>query len=591
MDNYDWSGLEFSVSIKDIGKFEPRNNISVNVLAVEGRDIYIHRKCWTMMGREISLLMVSEDGIRHCTAIKSLSRLLSSKNSNTKHEQHFCMNCLQGFTQELRRDQRQVYCEDNESVRVEMPKQGSTVEFKDGQNQFKFPFIMYADFELILESMDPVEPGSPNQPYTNEVNQQASSGWCVYSKFAYGDVDNPLRTYRGKDCIETFCNYIKRKMHRLYYMFPELPIDPLTKKQWKKYKQSTKCHICYKPFTLRAPKVRDHCHYTGLYRGPSHSLCNLRYKIPSYIPVVFHNLSGYDAHLFIRELGAHTSDMEVIAKNKEDYISFSIKVPVDSYIDMNGEEKDKLIELRFIDSFKFMSSSLDSLTKNLVRGGKKLFRFEDYSELQYDLLTRKGVYPYEDVNSWDRFNETQLPPIDVFYSNLNLSSIREEDYQHAQRVWKEFGIHNLGDYHDLYLRKDVVLLANVYEAFRDTCLKHYKLDPAHFYTSPGLAWKACLKHTGIRQELLTDPDMLLMFERGIRGGITQAVRKYAPANNKYMGDRLDPESESSYLQYLDVNNLYGWAMSQPLPAGGFKWVDVNPNEISELATRTDKGSY
>ena len=135
----------------------------------------------------------------------------------------------------------------------------------------------------------------------------------------------------------------------------------------------------------------------------------------------------------------------------------------------------------------------------------------------------------------------------------------------------------------------MVLLANVCEAFRDTCLKHYKLDPAHFYTSPGLAWKACLKQTGIKLELLTNPDMLLMFEWGIRGGITQVVRKYASANNKHMGDRFDPKSESSYLQYLDANNLYGWAMSQSLPTGGFKWVDVNPNAISELATRTDKG--
>ena len=232
------------------------------------------------------------------------------------------------FTQESSRDQHQVYCKKNESVRVEMPKQGSTVEFKDGQNQFRVPFIIYADFELILELMDPMKQGSPNpsQPYANEVNQHTPSGWCVYSKFAYRD--------------------------------------------------------------------------TGLYRGPAHSLCNLRYKIPSYIPVVFHNLSGYDTHLFIRELGAHTSEMGVIMKNK-DYISFSIKVPVDSYIDRNGEEKDKLIELRFIESFKFISSSLDSLTKNLVRGGKKLFGFEDYFELQYDLLTRKGVYPYEYVNSWD----------------------------------------------------------------------------------------------------------------------------------------------------------------------------------------------
>ena len=208
MDNYDWSGLEFPISIKDIGKFETRNNISVDVLAVEGRDIYIHRK-GQRVGREINLLMVSKDGIQHYTAIKSLSRLLSSKNSNTKRKQHFCMNCLQDSMQESSRDQHQVYCEDKESVRVEMPKQGSTVELKDGQIQFRVPFIMYADFESILEPMDPVELGSPSQPYTNEVNQHTPSGWCVYSKFAYGDVDNPLRTYTGKDCIETFCNYIK----------------------------------------------------------------------------------------------------------------------------------------------------------------------------------------------------------------------------------------------------------------------------------------------------------------------------------------------------------------------------------------------
>ena len=168
-DNYDWSGLKFPVSIKDIGNSENRNNISVNVLAGEGRDIYIHRKGRRMMGREINLLMVSEDGINHYTAIKSLSRLLKSSNTKRKYKQHFCMNCLQGFTQESSRDQHQVYCEDNESVRVEMRKQGSTVEFKDGQNQFKVPFIMYTDFESILELMGVVELGSPNpnQPYTN----------------------------------------------------------------------------------------------------------------------------------------------------------------------------------------------------------------------------------------------------------------------------------------------------------------------------------------------------------------------------------------------------------------------------------------
>ena len=136
-----------------------------------------------------------------------------------------------------------------------------------------------------------------------------------------------------------------------------------------------------------------------------------------------------------------------------------------------------------------------------------------------------------------------------------------------------------------------LLLANVYEAFRDTCLKHYELDPAHFYTSPGLAWKACLKHTGIKLELLTNPDMLLMFERGIRGGITQSVHKYASANDKYMGDKFNPNEDTTYLQYLDANNLYSWAMSQPLPIGGFKWVDVNLNEISELVLPLTKATY
>ena len=213
----------------------------------------------------------------------------------------------------------------------------------------------------------------------------------------------------------------------------------------------------------------------------------------------------------------------MIAKNKEDYITFSVDIAVDRYMDKNGDERDRFIELRFIDSFKFMVSSLDSLTNNLVRGGRKLSGFEEYTEKQYELLMRKGIYPYKYLSSWHKFEETQLPPAEAFYRNLNMTNIRDDDYKHTQHVWKECGIRNLGEYHDLYLRTDVILLANVFEAFRDTCLEHYKLDPAHFCTSPRLAWKACLKKTGVRLELLTDPDMLLMFECGIRRGITQAV--------------------------------------------------------------------
>ena len=163
----------------------------------------------------------SGDGIRHYNAIKSLSRLLTSRNTKHKCKQYFCNNCLQGFTQESSRDGHYSYFIDNEMVRVEMPSKGSTVEFYDGQNQFRVPFMMYEDFEMILEPIQERVPGDPNEPYTTKVNQHIPSGWCVYSKFAYGEVDDPLKLYRGEDCVEKFCDYIKQEVHRLYHMFPE----------------------------------------------------------------------------------------------------------------------------------------------------------------------------------------------------------------------------------------------------------------------------------------------------------------------------------------------------------------------------------
>ena len=193
------------------------------------------------------------------------------------------------------------------------------------------------------------------------------------------------------------------------------------------------------------------------------------------------------------------------------------------------------------------------------------------------------------MDDWNKVKETVLPLKGAFYSKLNMPGVSDQDYEHACRVWSEFGIRNLGEDHDLYLLTDVILQANVFEAFRKVCLDNYGLDPAHFYMAPGLVWKACLKKTKIRLELLLDPDMLLMFEQGIRGGITQSVHRWAKANNPYMGSEYAPREPTRYLQYLDANNLYGWAMSQPLPTGGFHWVDVKPDEISKLLNSSKKG--
>ena len=275
-----------------------------------------------------------------------------------------------------------------------MPHRWPIVEYSDGLFQFKFPFVMYADFESILK---PIQ-GSGNDPRistTRGINVHVPSGWCVCSKFAYSGVKDPLKLYRGKDCVRKFCEHVIGEARHLYQSFPEKPMESLMKAQWKDYKCMGSCHIYVKPFKEGNRKVRDHCHYSGIYRGATHSLCNLQYKIPSYIPVVFHNLLGYDAHMFIKELANCGSRMGVITKNKEEYISFSINVEVNKYIDKNGEEKSKEIELRFIDSFKFMSSSLDSLVNNLARGNNEFFGFEDYNESQYKLLICKGIYPYE----------------------------------------------------------------------------------------------------------------------------------------------------------------------------------------------------
>ena len=177
------------------------------------------------------------------------------------------------------------------------------------------------------------------------------------------------------------------------------------------------------------------------------------------------------------------------------------------------------------------------------------------------MFLKRGVYPYEYMDSWERFNETSLPNKKSFYSELNLEDITEKDYAHTQKVFKELKLKNLGNYHDLYVQSDTLLLADVFENFRNKCIEIYELDPAHFLSAPGLAWQACLKKARVKVELFTDIDMLLIVEKGIRDGICHSIHRYAKASNKYMKN-FDKDTGSSYLEYLDGHNWYGWEMSQ-----------------------------
>ncbi|XP_011348064.2 uncharacterized protein LOC105285518 [Ooceraea biroi] len=202
---------------------------------------------------------------------------------------------------------------------------------------------------------------------------------------------------------------------------------------------------------------------------------------------------------------------------------------------------------------------------------------------------RKGVFPYEYVDCAEKLEDTRLPPCESFYSSLTSNTVFENDYAHAINVWQRFAILTLGEYSDLYLKTDVLLLVDVFENFCDSCINSYGLDPAYYYTLLGFTWDAMLKHMHIKFELLTDIDIVMFIERGIRGGLSQCSHRYAQANNKYM-QSYDPSEPSSYLMYFDVNNLYGWAMCQPLPYTDFRWVDDTSNfEVNVIAPDSPKG--
>ncbi|XP_073237698.1 uncharacterized protein [Porites lutea] len=429
---------------------------------------------------------------------------------------------------------------------------------------------VYADFECFTSPLNTCCP-NPDKSYGYNYQKHEPSGFCYYLK---GLVDSfkPVTFTKTRDSDDVALIFVKKivelteAIYNKYYRTPKKLF--LSTEEQESFDSAKLCYICNKP--LKKDRVRDHCHFTGKYRGAAHNECNLKCRKPRVLPVIFHNLQGYDSHLFIKQLSNIPGRLECIPSTEEKYISFSKHFKVGEYKDIRGMIIPITFEIRFIDSFKFLQTSLSNLVGNLkpddLHNTKKVFKSNS------SLLTRKGVYPYDYVSSLEKLSETNLPPPEKFYSYLNDEEISDDDYNHALNVWNTFKCRSIRDYHNLYLKTDVILLADVFENFRLTCLHHYKLDPAHYYTSPGLAWDACLKTTGQHLQLLHDYDMLMMIERGIRGGITHISKRYAEANNKYMVN-YNPVKPSSYIQYLDANNLYGWAMSQNLPTYGFEWIN------------------
>ena len=570
------TGIEYPVTLPDIKKFECLNsNISITVFGYnEDNKVYplriseqSNRSC------KIKLLLVEKEGVSHYCLIENFSRLVSSQVSKHKEKSFLCERCLNPFPNEESLNKHEEYCNTNECIKVVMPEKGSILKFKNYCNSEKVPFIIYADTESLIKPIQSCEP-NPQSSYNKKYQKHEPISFSYYIKCFDDNVFKPrLRSYTGEDAIQKFVESLEKDVKEL----ANIPAKKMIfrKEEPERFNKETKCWICEKD--LGMDKVRDHCHFTGRYRGAAHNSCNLKYKKPKFIPVVFHNLSGYDSHLFIKNLGFTAGNIDCIPNNEEKYISFTKNIVVGSYMNKQGETKPINYKIRFIDSFKFMSTSLDSLVNNLPEEAfNSLKRY--YTGDKLSLVKRKGVYPYEYMNSLERFKENKLPPKKSFYSRLTGEDISNEDYAHAEKVWEVFEMEHFQDYHNLYNETDVLLLADVFENFRNICMENYKLDPAHYFTAPGLAWDACLNMTDVKLELLTNVDMLLMVEKGIRGGVSMVSTRYSKANNKYMGDKFNPSEPSKYIQYLDDNNFYGAAMSMKLPTHGFKW--MNDRELS-----------
>ena len=591
-------GIDYPVSLKDIKRFEKQNpDISLSVLGYsKDEKIYPLRRSKHAMKNKrkynIILLLIKDGDNSHYCLVKDESALLSSQVNKRKGKLYFCLNCLNGFDTPEKLENHKKYCEEEESVKITMPPPNTFINFKNFVHSEKAPFAIYADFESVLKPLNNCNP-DPNRSYTKKYNKHEAVSFVYYIKsFNESVYKSKLRSYvrekeEDPDTTETFIKWLEEDV-KIIANLGNKPMD-ITPEVEEQFKQASNCWICGNLLNLE-DRVRDHCHFTGRYRGAAHNRCNLQYSKPNNISVFFHNLTGYDSHLFIKKLNKTMGTIDCIPNNEENYISFSKTIKTGEYVNKKGETKDKNFKIIFKDSMKFLNTSIEALVNNLPEDGfKNLEKY--FKPYQAKLLKQKGFFPYEYLDNLEKLKDTIPPPQDAFYSKLSGKGINESCYEHVLNVWKKFNIKTLKDYLKLYNISDVLLLADVFENFRDICLKNYGLDPVHYYTAPGLAWDAMLKMTKINLELLSDVDMLLMVEKGIRGGISIISNRYGKANNKYMKDFNNSEP-SKYLTYLDANNLYGWAMKQKLPTHKFEWMtnkeieNIFNNQIVQVWEKT-----
>lgn len=598
---FDFTGIDFPVPLKQISKFESQNNLSINVYGLENIFVDGRIQCqivgplhYSLSKRDlhINLLLIDDsEGNNHYCYIKNLSRLVSTQVSKNDHSIFFCDGCLQYFHSANKLAEHSE--NDCNHVSVKLPKRVYTVDkigrrvlddvlqFGNYQKQLRIAFVVYADFECLLKKIDNVE-NPTTDTFTVKKFEHIPCSFGYYIKCAYDDSLSKLEIYSGLDAPQKFVSKLEEDLKQIYfkYLKPIIPMKPLSPSQNEEYLNATVCHICEEVFSSTDVKVKDHDHRTGIFRGAAHSTCNLNFKVGNLVPVFFHNLKNYDAHLFIRNLAPNGERIDIIPSNFERYISFTKFLPVEVITDSRGLQRTVCLQLRFLDSFQFLTCSLDTLASNLDSQQCKTIRKFFPSDIHFDLMRKKGVMPYCYMDDFTKLQETSLPCRGQFFDDLRQERVSTDDYRRAQAVWNVFNCSTLGEYYELYLKSDVLLLTDVFETYRDLCLKTYKLDPAQYFTAPGLSWDAMLKFTKVKLDLLTDVDMLHFFKKGVRGGFSAAIRREARANNTFCPN-YDSKKPTSYIMYLDMCNMYGASMKMSLPKGDFQW--LSDRELETIA--------
>jgi hypothetical protein len=418
-----------------------------------------------------------------------------------------------------------------------MPEQ-KELKFTDWSKTISPAFIAYADFESLLE---PCEVGQKHKPIAAAV--------LIMPGFEHTSAYDPeYKVFFGESCVIEFLTYLEewgKKIKTWYKTYAHFPID-LTRMEETAFEEAKHCYLCGIKFNLQKTqiKVRDHDHFTGRYLGAACNKCNMSRRLKkSYLPIFFHNLKGYDMHHILKYGLSNFKDWSIscIPQTAEKFLALCCYI------------KDS-VQLRFLDSYQFLNCSL-SVLASLLPEEKKLFTntlpFPDY------VKKRKGVFPYSYITSVEKMSEA-LPEMQHF--NDEIQTIDEEDYEHAQLSYRDCQCSSLKDYLLLYLKLDVYLLADIFQTFRETAREEDGLEPCRYFTIPGLSWDSALKSMGeMSLELLQDSTVYEFFEAGVRGGMTFV--------NKHFVDNTDGE-----ILYIDINNLYGYALSQKLPCSNFEMI-------------------